>query len=112
MKHQRRYIVVPLFLLTLFVVYQAGIMHFSHTHYINGVMIVHSHPSTNSQHTHTEGQALTLAHIAHWSGIESTFITLNEIIFEVSEVLECKRESSFLMDKHAHCICLRAPPFC
>ena len=112
MKHQRRYIVISLFLLTLFVAYQASIMHFSHIHVINGVMIVHSHPSTDNQHTHTEGQALTLAHISHWSGVEPTDFALDEVIFEVFDVLECKRESSFLTDKHAHCICLRAPPFC
>ena len=112
MKYQRRYIVIPIFLLTLFVAYQASIMHFSHIHYINGVMIVHSHPSTNNQHTHTEGQALTLAHISHWSGIEPTIFALDEVIFEVFDVLECKREFRFLTDRHAYCICLRAPPFC
>ena len=82
MKHQRRYIVISLFLLTLFVAYQASIMHFSHIHFINGVMIVHSHPSTDNQHTHTEGQALTLAHISHWSGVEPTDFALDEVIFE------------------------------
>lgn len=35
---------------------------FTHAHFINGVMIVHSHPfSSDSGHEHSEGQLLVLA---------------------------------------------------
>ena len=97
---KRKYILIPMMLLVLFVTYQAGITVFSHIHYVNGVMIVHSHPSDDNHHTHTEGQVLTLAHVSHWAGIEPVCITLDE------------RDFRFMADRHTHCISLRAPPFC
>ena len=60
---KNRYIFIPLLRLTLFVAYQASITMFAHVHYINGVTIVHSHPSADNDHTHTDGQLLTLAHV-------------------------------------------------
>ena len=109
---KKKYIFIPLFLLTLFVAFQASITMFSHVHYVNGVMMVHSHPSTDNEHTHTEGQILTLAHVSHWAGTEPVCIALNEVSLSVFDTLECKRAFHFLTDKHEHCISLRAPPFC
>lgn len=109
---KRKYILIPLFLLTLFVAYQASITMFSHVHYVNGVMIVHSHPSDDNQHTHTEGQILTLALVSHWSGTEPDFVILGEVTLPVFHSLECDRMSRFVQDKYSHCISLRAPPFC
>ena len=43
---KRRYIVAPLLLLALFLTYQVSITLFTHVHIVNGVMIVHSHPSS------------------------------------------------------------------
>lgn len=53
---------IALFMLALFVSYKAGITMFTHAHFINGVMIVHSHPfSSDSNHKHSDGQLLVLA---------------------------------------------------
>lgn len=98
-------------LLTLFVAYQVSITMFSHIHYVNGVMIVHSHPSTDNEHTHTESQVLALAHVSEWSGTEPAFVTLAEVPLSVFDTLECERESKALSDIYSHCISLRAPPF-
>lgn len=43
---------------------------FTHVHIINGVMIVHSHPSSGDHHTHTAGQVITIAHIGSYQTIE------------------------------------------
>lgn len=102
----------PLFLLTLFLAYQVSITMFSHVHYVNGVMLVHSHPSNDNQHTHTEGQILTLAHVSEWTGTEPAFVTLSEINLTVFHTLECVYQYRFVQDKYSHCISLRAPPFC
>ena len=56
---KRRYIVAPLLLLALFLTYQVSITLFTHVHIVNGVMIVHSHPSSEKHHTHTTGQVIT-----------------------------------------------------
>ena len=107
-----KYIFTSLFLLVLFLAFQVSISMFSHIHYINGVMMVHSHPSTDNEHTHTEGQILTLANVSHWVGIEPVCVTLNEVSFSMYDTLECKRDFHFLGGSYTHCISLRAPPFC
>jgi hypothetical protein len=98
-------------LLTLFLAYQASITMFAHVHYVNGVMIVHSHPSNDSDHTHTQSQILTLAQVSEWAGTEPVFVTLSEVSLAVFDTLECERASRTLSDIHSHCISLRAPPF-
>ena len=105
-----RYIFIPLMLLTLFLAYQASITMFAHVHYVNGVMIVHSHPSADSEHTHTQSQILTLAQVSEWAGTEPVFVTLAEVSLAVFDTLECERASRTLLDIHSHCISLRAPP--
>ena len=105
-----RYIFIPLMLLTLFLAYQASITMFAHVHYVNGVMIVHSHPATDSEHTHTQSQILTLAQVSEWAGTEPVFVTLAEVSLSVFDTLECERVSRTLSDIHSHCISLRAPP--
>jgi len=112
MIQKRKYIFIPLLLLALFVTYQASITVFSHIHYVNGVMIVHSHPSSDDEHTHTERQILTLAYVSHWTGVEPVCMALEEAAFSVCESVECKCESWALSDSCLHCISLRAPPFC
>lgn len=108
---KNRYIFIPIMLLTLFVAYQASITMFAHVHYINGVTIVHSHPSADNDHTHTDGQLLTLAHVSEWTGVEPTFVTLSEVSLSVFDSIECERKSKALSDLYSHCISLRAPPF-
>ena len=108
---RNRYIFIPLMLLILFVAYQASITMFAHMHYVNGVMIVHSHPSADNDHTHTDGQLLTLAHVSEWTGVELAFVTLSEVFLSVFDTIGCERKSKVLSDLYSHCISLRAPPF-
>lgn len=112
MVQKRKYIFIPLMLLALFVTYQASITMFSHIHYVNGVMIVHSHPSSDNEHTHSEGYVLTLAHVSHWASVEPVFTALEEAIVSILESIECGCESGVLSDSFLRYILLRAPPFC
>ena len=105
-----RYIFIPLMLLTLFLAYQASITMFAHVHYVNGVMLVHSHPSADSQHTHTESQILTLAQVSHWSGLEAVSATVSEVVFSVSPIRSCARPDVSLRCCQTQVITLRAPP--
>ena len=109
---EKKILFIPLFLLTLFVSYQVSITMFAHVHYINGVMIVHSHPSTDNQHTHSEGQILTLAQMSEWASVEPDFVTLGEVNLSVFYTLECNRLACYVQDQYACCIALRAPPCC
>lgn len=109
---KKKHIFISLFLLSLFVAYQASITMFAHVHYVNGVMIVHSHPSTTAEHTHSESQILTLAHVAEWGGVEPSFVVLTEAVFFVCETFEVNCQTHVLEDLFSHSISLRAPPFC
>lgn len=108
---KNRYILIPLMLLTLFVTYQVSITMFAHVHYVNGVMIVHSHPSANQEHTHSEAQILTLAQMSDWLGTEPDFVILGEVSLSVFDTLECERKSRMCSDLNLRSISLRAPPF-
>ena len=99
-------------MLTLFVAYQVSITMFTHVHYVNGVMIVHSHPSADNEHTHSESQILTLTKVSNWIGTESAFVSANEVELSVFDTLECERKTRTLSDWFAHSVSLRAPPFC
>ena len=107
---KRTRIITSLLLLTLFVAYQVNITMFAHVHYVNGVMLVHSHPSADSQHTHTESQILTLAHVSHWSGLEAMSATVSEVVFSVPIIRSCTRPDAPVHDCQTQVITLRAPP--
>ena len=54
-------ILLSFLLLTLFVTYQVSITMFTHVHYVNGVMIAHSHPYKGT-HSHTASNIIVIAH--------------------------------------------------
>ena len=51
-KQQTRYQGIAISLLLIFMLYWAGISLFTHSHVVNGVVIVHSHPFS-TEHTHS-----------------------------------------------------------
>lgn len=58
------------FFVILFTAYVSGISLFTHTHVINNITYIHSHPYKKSepkQHTHTEKQLVFLDYIFHTS---------------------------------------------
>lgn len=57
---------IPLLLLGLYLSYQAGITMFTHVHCVNGVVVVHSHPSKSKKHSHTTGQYLFIHQLNHF----------------------------------------------
>ena len=52
---------LSLFLLVLFVVFKAGTTMFVHVHTIDGVKIVHSHPYSGNNHSHSSSQIHSIA---------------------------------------------------
>ena len=53
------------FLPLLFLAYWGGVTLFTHSHVVNGVVIVHSHPFKTG-HQHTESQAETIFFLDHY----------------------------------------------
>jgi hypothetical protein len=62
-------ILLSFLLLTLFVTYQVSITMFTHVHYVNGVMIAHSHPYKGT-HSHTASNIIVIAHFAAFHSLE------------------------------------------
>ena len=62
-------ILLSFLLLTLFVTYQVSITMFTHVHYVNGVMIAHSHPYKGT-HSHTASNIIVIAHFASFHSLE------------------------------------------
>lgn len=46
--------------------YQASITAFTHVHYVNGVLITHSHPFHN-QHSHSTDSLIVIGLLSHFS---------------------------------------------
>ena len=57
---------MKLFLPLLFILYWGGITLFAHTHVVNGVMIVHSHPF-KANHQHSQAEAETILILDHYT---------------------------------------------
>lgn len=101
----------PLFLLALFLTYQVSITMFTHVHIINGVMIVHSHPSSDDHHTHTAGQVITIAHIGSYQTLEPEAGVSNVTVeCPLLYVLGLNTNTFRAVAPHTHCVHLRAPP--
>ena len=56
-------------LLVLFVVYQTSITAFTHVHYVNGVIITHSHPF-HGKHTHSKSELLVIGRLSTFQAPE------------------------------------------
>lgn len=96
-------------LLVLFVAYQTSITAFTHVHYVNGVLISHSHPF-HGKHTHTKTEFVVIGRL-------STFHTPEVDVFEdlhpmrvLLAVLEEEEVTPLLKGKFSQVISLRAPP--
>lgn len=107
---KRRHILAPLLLLTLFLTYQVSITMFTHVHIVNGVMIVHSHPSSGKHHSHTTGQVISIAHLSVVHTLEAEVGTSVAVFRPVLYVLEYQTNTFRAKAPHTQCVHLRAPP--
>ncbi|AVM52477.1 hypothetical protein JN06_01463 [Bacteroides zoogleoformans] len=98
------------FLPLLFIVYWGGITLFTHSHVVNGVIIVHSHPF-RGEHEHTEMQLETIFYLASFVSPSLTlcytaasvfFVLLCVLPVLATERIKCRRSRGG--------ISLRAPP--
>jgi len=84
---------------------------FVHTHEINGVKVVHSHPFTSNSHNHSVNQIIALHFSTDISGeiTESAYSIEADISFsDIIREHTTEYISAVLSDLHT----LRAPPCC
>lgn len=102
--------IMRLFLPLLFIIYLGGITLFTHSHVVNGVIIVHSHPFKGA-HEHTEVQLETIFYLSSFttSSVPEFLATVPAFLFllcvqriQAVERIKCVKPRSG--------IGLRAPP--
>ena len=102
-------VLLSFLLLTLFVTYQVSITMFTHVHYVNGVMIAHSHPYKGT-HSHSTSNFVVIAHFATFHSLEAhvqyDFTPERPVLFTV----EIPESIPVTTETHLRVISLRAPP--
>lgn len=74
-------------MLALFVAYQASITAFTHVHYVNGVLITHSHPFHN-QHSHSTDSLIVIGLLSHFSSDTPDCCELQHPMRSLLQVME------------------------
>ncbi|MBV3833415.1 hypothetical protein NXX54_20925 [Bacteroides sp. BFG-638] len=104
--------IMKYFLPVLFISYMAGITLFTHSHVVNGVTIVHSHPfKKGSEHSHTTVEFQLLHFLNHIlvtdSGLLPAFIVA---VFSFLCILLARPQGMRYCRTCPGVISLRAPP--
>ncbi len=96
-------------LLVLFVAYQASITAFTHVHYVNGVIITHSHPF-HGKHTHSKSELLVIGRLSTFQAPEVDVYQELHPMRALLAVLEAERLTPLVKGELKQNISLRAPP--
>ena len=100
------------FLPLLFLTYWGGVTLFTHSHVVNGVIIVHSHPFKTG-HQHTEDQAETIFFLDHYMASAVPVLLVAAPCFcALLGLLAVPRGTRLCLPRLEDGIRLRAPPAC
>lgn len=102
-------IILALSLLVLFVMYQASITAFTHVHYVNGVLITHSHPF-HGKHTHTSTALVVIDRLATFHSPEIAVCEDRHPMRVLLAVMEVEPVTPLQKGKIVRISSLRAPP--
>lgn len=110
MSENRHKTLSALFLLILLMSYKVGVTMFVHTHNVDGTMVVHSHPFTSNNHSHSSTQVIAIGQLSSFNGLENT--SYNEInVFHYSvEEINFSEQNLFVINACDASVSLRAPP--
>lgn len=112
MKNERKHILISVLMLMLFLSYQAGLSLFTHTHTIDGIKIVHSHPYTGDNHAHSDAQIFAISHLSTFLSEEANDFRGDFINYEVINKIGAEIKFILLGEALISSVNLRAPPFC
>lgn len=96
-------------LLVLFVAYQASITAFTHVHYVNGVIIVHSHPF-HGKHIHSKTELVVIGRLSTFHSPEVEEYENLHPMRTLLAVLGTERITPLVKGGVKQVISLRAPP--
>ncbi|WP_042368913.1 hypothetical protein [Bacteroides neonati] len=103
-------VLYPLLLLALFATYQVGITLFTHVHYVNGVMITHSHPS-KEKHSHSKTELVVLDRLSVFQTLEADAPIHFKPILSLLAYIETPVRVPVATKAHLRVLSLRAPPY-
>lgn len=94
----------------LFAVYQTSVTAFTHVHYINGVLITHSHPFHN-QHSHSATSLIVIGLLSHFSSDKPDCCEIQHPMRSLLRVVENETDTPVIKGKAYRVLSLRAPPY-
>ncbi|MBR6640219.1 MAG: hypothetical protein IKL35_07670 [Muribaculaceae bacterium] len=112
MKNDRKRILISALMLMLFLSYQAGFSLFTHTHTIDGIKIVHSHPYAGDNHAHTDAQIFAISHLSTFWGEEVSVSSGDYVVYEIINKIGSEVECVNFKKVNIENVNFRAPPFC
>ena len=107
-KQQKR-ILGSISLLVLFILYQTSITAFTHVHYVNGVLITHSHPF-HSTHSHSQTSLLVIGQLPILDSSEVNVYEIQHPMRALLAVLHVEPETPTVKGEVIRVLSLRAPP--
>lgn len=108
-KKEAKRIIGAVCLLVLFVAYQTSITAFTHVHYVNGVIVTHSHPF-HGKHTHSKSELVVIDRLSTFQAPEVDIYEDLHPMRILLAVLETERLTPLVKGKLEWGISLRAPP--
>lgn len=82
---------------------------FTHVHYVNGVMIAHSHPN-NGKHSHTKTEFVVIGRLSFVQMLEAAMPVLAEPVRPLLCYVEEAAVMPVVLESHLLVLSLRAPP--
>lgn len=108
--------IVKVIFLTLFICYAGSITFFFHSHIINGVTIVHSHPYKADEkgkplHTHTGSEIQLIQFLSSWHSVGKITFTFTFKVFQSYYIIKiASKTESVIKGFTNYFYLLRAPP--
>lgn len=89
--------------------YLVSITAFTHVHYVNGVMIAHSHPF-HGTHSHSQTSLLVINHLSTFTSYEMDVQEFDLPVCPLLAVLQQEAATSVVKGRAIRNLTLRAPP--
>ena len=106
---QKKKIIGALCLLVLFVMYQTSITAFTHVHYVNGVLVTHSHPFHDT-HSHSKTSLVVIGHLSTFCSPEVDVYEVQHPMRTLLAVLKSAPATPTVKGEIVRSLSLRAPP--
>lgn len=98
------------FLLALLFSYKIAVTMFVHTHVVDGTMVAHSHPFTNSNHNHSPSQVFAIGQLSTFNSDELVFAAEIKAYYNIVDEILVSRKVVPALESHLKGLSLRAPP--